>query len=41
MSGIAAVFHFDGSQVERGTVERLTNEMNYRGPDGITHWQEV
>ena len=39
MSGIAAVFHFDGSLVERGTVEHLTHEMHYRGPDGITHWQ--
>lgn len=40
MSGIAAVFHFDGSDVEPGTIERLTDEMAYRGPDGITHWQD-
>lgn len=38
MSGIAAVFHFDGSDVEPGIVERLTHEMSYRGPDGIAHW---
>ena len=38
MSGIAAVFHFDGSNVEGGTLEFLTQEMHYRGPDGITHW---
>lgn len=40
MSGIAAVFHFDGSNVEPGTIERLTEEMAYRGPDGISHWQD-
>ena len=40
MSGIAAVIHFDGSDVDPGTIERLTAEMGYRGPDGITHWQQ-
>ena len=40
MSGIAAVFRFDESTIEPGTIERLTNAIAYRGPDGIAHWQE-
>ncbi|WP_295634727.1 asparagine synthase-related protein [Novosphingobium sp.] len=39
MSGIAAVIRFDGGPVEPGTVERMTSAMDYRGPDGIAHWQ--
>jgi hypothetical protein len=40
VSGIAAVLHFDGSRVACGTVEDLTHEMHYRGPDGIAHWHD-
>lgn len=39
MSGIAAVIRFDGGPIEPGTVERMTAAMDYRGPDGIAHWQ--
>ena len=38
LSGIAAVIRFDGGEVDPGTVETLTREMAYRGPDGIAHW---
>ena len=38
MSGIAGIIHFDGALVEPGLVEKMTNAMAYRGPDGINHW---
>jgi asparagine synthase (glutamine-hydrolysing) len=38
MSGIAGVIHFDGAPIEPGHLERLTNAMAHRGPDGIRHW---
>ncbi|MEY8120405.1 asparagine synthase-related protein [Falsihalocynthiibacter sp. BN13B15] len=38
MSGIAGIVRFDGGPVELGHLERMTNAMAYRGPDGITHW---
>lgn len=38
MSGIAAVIRFDGGNVDPGSVEAMTREMAYRGPDGIAHW---
>ena len=38
MSGIAGIIHFDGAPVEPGLVEKMTNAMAYRGPDGINHW---
>lgn len=40
MSGIAAVIYFDGRNIECGTVERITEAIAYRGPDGIAHWQQ-
>ena len=39
MSGIAAVIRFDGGPIAPGTVERMTAAMDYRGPDGVAHWQ--
>jgi len=38
MSGIAGIVRFDGAPVEPGLVEKMTAAMNYRGPDGISHW---
>ena len=38
MSGIAAIVCFDGAPIERGLIEKMTNAMSYRGPDGINHW---
>ena len=38
MSGIAGIIHFDGAPVEPGLLEKMTNAMAYRGPDGINHW---
>lgn len=38
LSGLAAIFHFDEKGVEPGSIERLTQEMRYRGPDGRSHW---
>jgi asparagine synthase (glutamine-hydrolysing) len=40
VSGIAAIIHFDESDVGPGAIERMTTEMHYRGPDGVTHWRE-
>jgi asparagine synthase (glutamine-hydrolysing) len=38
MSAIAGIIHFDGAPVGPGLVEKMTNAMVYRGPDGINHW---
>ena len=38
MSGIAGIIHYHGAPVEPGLVEKMTNAMAYRGPDGINHW---
>ena len=43
MSGVAAIFRFDGGEfiggIAKGTpIERMTRSMAYRGPDGIHHW---
>lgn len=38
MSGIAGIIHFDGAPVEPGLVKKMTDAMDYRGPDGIHHW---
>ena len=37
MSGIAAIIRFDGGDVERESVEKITEAIAYRGPDGIQH----
>ena len=39
MSGIAGVISFDETPVAAGLIETMTAAMNYRGPDGIAHWQ--
>lgn len=38
MSAIAGIFRFDGSQVEPGSLERITDAMASSGPDGAAHW---
>jgi len=40
MSGIAGVINFDGAAVEPGLIQGMTSSMDYRGPDGINHWNE-
>ncbi len=38
MSGIAALFHTEGSPAERSTVERMLAVVPYRGIDGLGVW---
>ncbi len=38
MSGIAAVFHLDGSPAERAAVERMIAAAPYRARDGSSSW---
>jgi asparagine synthase (glutamine-hydrolysing) len=38
MSAIAGILRFDGTPVERGSVERITAAMASSGPDGTGHW---
>ncbi len=38
MSGIVGVVDFSGRPVARETLEAMTSEMAFRGPDGISHW---
>lgn len=38
MSGIAGIVNFDGAAIEPGLIETMTAAMDYRGPDGLTHW---
>lgn len=38
MSGIAVVFHRDGSPVLPEQVARMTDVIAHRGPDGIAYW---
>jgi len=38
MSGIAGVIRFDDAPVGIELVERMTDAMAHRGPDGIQHW---
>jgi asparagine synthase (glutamine-hydrolysing) len=38
MSAIAGLVQFDGASVEPGLVEKMTNAMVRRGPDGVGHW---
>lgn len=38
MSGIAGIIHFDAKPVEPGSIEKMTNAMVHRGPDGIHRW---
>ena len=38
MSGIAGIIRFDGRTIEPGLINRMTDAMAFRGPDGIRHW---
>ncbi|MBL8890179.1 MAG: asparagine synthase (glutamine-hydrolyzing) [Planctomycetaceae bacterium] len=38
MCGIAGLVRFDGSPVAPATVERMTQAIAHRGPDGSGHW---
>jgi asparagine synthase (glutamine-hydrolysing) len=38
MSGIAGIIRFDGRPIEPGLINRMTDTMDFRGPDGIRHW---
>jgi len=38
MSGIACIVHLDGAPVPANHIERMTDRMQRRGPDGIHHW---
>lgn len=40
MSGIAGIIRFDGKPVPTGTVDLMTQRMQYRGPHGIRHWHD-
>lgn len=40
MSGIACLFHTDGSPTDPETIKAMTRAMAYRGPDGIAHWHD-
>jgi asparagine synthase (glutamine-hydrolysing) len=38
LSGIAAILHFDGSSIEIELLERMTEAVAHRGPDGSATW---
>lgn len=38
MSGIAGIHNLDGRPVDRSRLQRMTDMMAYRGPDGIGCW---
>ena len=38
MSGIVGIYNLDGAPVERTLLERMTNAISHRGPDGIRHY---
>lgn len=38
MSGIAGIYHRDGAQVEKGLLEKMTQFLSFRGPDGQEIW---
>lgn len=40
MSGIAGIVNFDGAPLDPALIERMTERMRYRGPDGIRHWRQ-
>lgn len=41
MGGIAGIINFHGEPVLAGSVEAMTDSMDYRGPDGIEHWRDA
>jgi len=38
MSGIAGIYNFDDAPVDRALLQRMTDAIAHRGPDGIHHW---
>ena len=38
MSGIAGIYNLDGRPVDRVLLERMTDVITHRGPDGCGHW---
>lgn len=40
MSGIAGIFHADGSRADRALLERMTSFLAFRGPDAQQTWSE-
>ena len=38
MSGVAGVYFLDGRPVDRGLLERMTDSITHRGPDGVGIW---
>lgn len=38
MSGIAGIYNLDGRPVEPALLERMTDVISHRGPDGSGHW---
>lgn len=40
MCGIAGILHLDGSAISRGVLQKMTDAIAHRGPDGEGHWIE-
>lgn len=40
MSGIVGIYHLDGRPVEQQDVQRMTDSIAHRGPDGSAVWIE-
>jgi asparagine synthase (glutamine-hydrolysing) len=40
MSGIAGIYNIDRAPVDRALLQRMTDAIAHRGPDGIHHWVE-
>jgi len=40
MSGIAGIYNVDGAPVDRALLQRMTDAIAHRGPDGIGRWIE-
>jgi len=38
MSGIAGIYNIDGAPVDRALLQRMTDAIAHRGPDGIHRW---
>lgn len=38
MSGIGGIYNIDGAPVDRALLQRMTDAIAHRGPDGIHHW---
>lgn len=38
MSGITGIYNVDGRPVDRALLQRMTQAIAHRGPDGIGHW---